>query len=106
MELLVIGDVHGCFHTFSALINEHWNRDKQILVQLGDLIDRGRHSPETLLYAIELQKEYPTNVCFLKGNHEFEAIVYLEEDNEIWLKQHTEYRHWSIYASRAHSRQN
>jgi len=33
MELLVVGDVHGCLHTFSKLIQEHWNRDKQVFVQ-------------------------------------------------------------------------
>ncbi|OAB43729.1 metallophosphoesterase family protein [Paenibacillus glacialis] len=87
MELLVVGDVHGCFHTFTKLINEHWNRDKQILVQLGDLLDRGKFSPETILYAIELKKHNSDKVYFLKGNHEFEVIVHLEEGNENWLKQ-------------------
>lgn len=57
MELFVVGDVHGCFHTFTKLINEHWDREKQIFVQLGDLLDRGKFSPETILYAIELQKK-------------------------------------------------
>ncbi|MGM1045858.1 MAG: metallophosphoesterase family protein [Bacillota bacterium] len=85
--LLVVGDVHGCFHTFTKLINEHWNSDKQILVQLGDLLDRGKFSPETILYAIELQKINPDKVYFLEGNHEFEVTVYLEEGNENWYKQ-------------------
>lgn len=87
MELLVVGDVHGCFHTLTKLINEHWNSGKQILVQLGDLLDRGKFSPETILYAIELQKNNPDKVYFLKGNHEFEVIVHVEEGNENWLKQ-------------------
>ncbi|WP_374019091.1 metallophosphoesterase family protein [Paenibacillus thiaminolyticus] len=87
MELLVVGDVHGCFHTFTKLINEHWNSGKQVLVQLGDLLDRGKFSPETMLYAIELQKNNPDTVFFLKGNHEFEVIVHVEEGNENWLKQ-------------------
>ncbi|SCW62345.1 serine/threonine protein phosphatase 1 [Paenibacillus tianmuensis] len=87
MGLLVVGDVHGCFHTFTKLINEHWDSGKQILVQLGDLLDRGKFSPETILYAIELQKNNPDNVYFLKGNHEFEVIVHVEEGNENWLKQ-------------------
>lgn len=60
------GDVHGCFHTFTKLINEHWNSGKLILVQLGDLSDRGKFSPETILYAIELQKTIPIKFTFLK----------------------------------------
>ncbi|RJX39976.1 serine/threonine protein phosphatase [Paenibacillus pinisoli] len=87
MELLVVGDVHGCVHTFSKLLDEHWDSGKQILVQLGDLLDRGQFSPETLLYAIELQQKYPDRACFLKGNHEFEAIVHVEEGNDNWLRQ-------------------
>ncbi|WP_336245851.1 metallophosphoesterase [Paenibacillus apiarius] len=58
-----------------------------MLVQLGDLLDRGKFSPETILYAIELQKNNPDKVYFLKGNHEFEVIVHVEEGNENWLKQ-------------------
>ncbi|SMF84480.1 serine/threonine protein phosphatase 1 [Paenibacillus uliginis N3/975] len=87
MELFVVGDVHGCFHTFNKLIDDHWNRDKQVLVQLGDLLDRGNFSPETILYAIELQKSNPDKVKFLKGNHEFEVIQHLNEGNENWFRQ-------------------
>jgi len=87
MELFVLGDVHGCFHTFRKLIEDHWDRDKQKLVQLGDLMDRGNLSPETILYAIELQKNNHDKVIFLKGNHEFEAIEYFHKGNENWYKQ-------------------
>lgn len=79
--------MHGCFHTFTKLINEHWNIGEQILVQLGDLLDRGKFSPETILYAIELQKNNPDKVYLLKGNHEFEVIVHVEKGNENWLRQ-------------------
>ncbi|WP_185929410.1 metallophosphoesterase family protein [Paenibacillus popilliae] len=87
MELLVVGDVHGCLHTFSKLIQDHWNRDSQVLVQVGDLLDRGEFSPETLMYAMELQQNNSDQVCFLKGNHEYEAILHVEEGNENWFRQ-------------------
>ncbi|MCP3775258.1 metallophosphoesterase [Paenibacillus sp. MZ04-78.2] len=52
MGLLVVGDVHGCFHTFTTLINEHWDSGKQILVQLGDLLDRGKFSKDIVRFIV------------------------------------------------------
>lgn len=36
---------------------------------------------------LNCKKNNPNNVYFLKGNHEFEAIVHTEEGNENWLRQ-------------------
>lgn len=87
MELLVIGDVHGCYHTFKKLVEQHWDRERQVLVQLGDLVDRGNFSPETLLYAMELQRQHPDRVKLLKGNHEYEIVLYYREGNANWFRQ-------------------
>jgi hypothetical protein len=46
-RILVVGDVHGCYYTFRSLIAQYWRLPQdEILVQLGDLIDRGNYSPE------------------------------------------------------------
>ena len=70
MNLFIIGDVHGCFHTFKTLIEAHWNPENEFLIQLGDLVQKGPHSALTIEYAWQLQKEYPYQCFFLKGNHE------------------------------------
>ncbi|WP_019420534.1 metallophosphoesterase family protein [Paenibacillus sp. OSY-SE] len=88
MNLFVVGDVHGCLHTFTGLLDRHWNPDKERLVQLGDLIDRGNDTPGTLLLAKELRKRYGANAVFLKGNHEYEFSQHIENGpNEYWLPQ-------------------
>ncbi len=56
MNLLIIGDIHGCFNTFKTLLDKHWKSDAEILIQLGDLIDRGNFSAETLLLAHSLNQ--------------------------------------------------
>lgn len=69
MNLFIIGDVHGCFHTFEKLL-QYWQPDKELLVQAGDLIDRGNFAPECINLAIELEERFPGRTVFLKGNHE------------------------------------
>jgi serine/threonine protein phosphatase 1 len=88
MRILVVGDVHGCYFTFKKLLNEHWNNRKDLLIQVGDLIDRGKFSPDTVRYCRELKLKYPDNVVFLKGNHEFEIIEhYYNGPHKNWLRQ-------------------
>lgn len=87
-QILVVGDVHACFHTFRELIQKYWNPETEILVQVGDLIDRGNFSPETVAMARLLENRYPERTAFLKGNHEYEAIRYYESHlNTNWMRQ-------------------
>ncbi len=74
MEILVVGDVHGCYYTFKKLLKKHWDPSSMYLVQLGDLVNKGRHSGRCLKLAMELQAEYPYQVFFLKGNHEMKLL--------------------------------
>lgn len=69
MNLFIIGDVHGCFHTFGELLT-HWQPATDHLIQVGDLVDRGRYVPETVELAQQLNKAWPDNSTFLMGNHE------------------------------------
>ena len=69
MNLFLIGDVHGCFHTFSELLT-HWDPATEHLIQVGDLVDRGRHVPETVELARRLSNRHPGATTFLMGNHE------------------------------------
>ncbi|MBC6698318.1 metallophosphoesterase family protein [Hymenobacter puniceus] len=68
-NIFVVGDVHGCFHTFEELLS-HWQPSTERLVQVGDLVDRGRYSLECVALAISLEVRYPGQTTFLKGNHE------------------------------------
>jgi serine/threonine protein phosphatase 1 len=69
MNLFIIGDVHGCFHTFNDLLG-HWDPGTDHLIQVGDLVDRGAHIPATVEMARQLSHDYPNSTTFLMGNHE------------------------------------
>lgn len=67
---IVVGDIHGCFLTLKALVENQVKLDKtDQLYLLGDYIDRGPRSREVIEYLIQL-KWQGYNVFPLKGNHE------------------------------------
>lgn len=71
-NLFIVGDVHGCFRTFKKLLNDHWNPHSDILLQVGDLIDRGTNSRSTIELCYSISRKYPLSSVFIKGNHEYE----------------------------------
>lgn len=62
-NVIVIGDIHGCFYTLSNLLLKLGSRDgynipeKYVLVSVGDLNNKGPHSIKVLQWAIEMSKQ-------------------------------------------------
>ena len=82
MNLLVVGDVHGCVHTLKAFVKRHWNAQDEFLILVGDVINKGRHSGKTVKYLRKLQKEFPYSVFWLRGNHEHMAAEAVRLDDQ------------------------
>ena len=84
MNYFAIGDVHGQIFKLKALIDKLYIRENDIVVFLGDYIDRGDFSFEVIDFLIDLGKKH--NCVFLKGNHELMFMDYLSGINEdVWL---------------------
>lgn len=79
MNVLVVGDVHGCYYTLSHLIENHWNPKTDFLVLVGDLINKGPHPALCVKMMRKLHKEYPYQVFVLKGNHEDQYLKYHDQ---------------------------
>lgn len=77
--MIVIGDVHGCYNTLVALI-EQLPKDEEICL-VGDMIDRGPRSKQVV--NLVMNDERITTVL---GNHEkFALIAALHpQETEIW----------------------
>ena len=85
MELIVLGDLHGCYSCLKgALLQTSFidrvmrhradpaNHPDVKLVLLGDYIDRGRFGFEGVLRAaLKLLVTFPEHVILLRGNHEY-----------------------------------
>jgi len=84
-KIFVIGDIHACLNTLNELL-EHWNKDTEQLIFVGDLIDRGNFSPETVSLVKKLVKNEDA-VC-LMGNHEYACARAILEKNELsWFRK-------------------
>lgn len=66
----IIGDIHGYYIKLKRLFDiiSGEIRDSDIIIFLGDYIDRGPESFEVIEYLLNLSKMY--NTVFLTGNHE------------------------------------
>ena len=85
-SLVAIGDVHGDFDDFVAILQHtglidkqnHWTGGKTTFVQAGDLLDRGPKPREVMDLMMALEKEAGKaggRVVSLLGNHEMMNIM-------------------------------
>ena len=72
----IVGDLHGqlfdLLHLLSDEIGGSPPDTKYIF--LGDFVDRGHHSIETLSLLLCLKAKYPGCVTLLRGNHEVRGL--------------------------------
>lgn len=85
-KIFAIGDIHGCLNKLRRLIqNMAADPASDMLVFIGDYIDRDEGSKEVVDYVLQLEKSYRRVIC-LCGNHESMFLNYLEgEDEEMYL---------------------
>lgn len=85
MRTIIIGDIHGCYREYKDLLKKvHYNKNKDRLILLGDLMDRGPRSYEMLQWAIRWKEENPESFFMVRGNHE-QMIVEQEKDLDTRL---------------------
>lgn len=97
----VFGDLHGQFGDLMRLFDEYGFPSTAGDITyidylfLGDYVDRGQHSLETITLLLALKIEYPDNVHLIRGNHEaadinalfgfrIECIERMGENDGIW----------------------
>jgi len=71
----VVGDLHGQFLDLLEIFNAMGRAPETNYVFLGDYVDRGSHSVESIQLLVALKVRYPTRVTLLRGNHESRQIT-------------------------------
>ena len=71
---LIMGDLHGHILDLFRVLRKFGPPPKTNYVILGDLVDRGEFSLETVTLVFVLKALYPKNVYIVRGNHEFPAM--------------------------------
>ena len=92
MNIFAIGDIHGCLDELTSLHKKILTHDKfdvknDLIIYLGDYIDRGKNSKEVINQILKL-KNNKIKTVNLMGNHDEFMIDFLfnnKNNIENWL---------------------
>jgi serine/threonine protein phosphatase 1 len=73
---LALGDIHGCLTSLETMLEVIQPTEEDLIVTLGDYVDRGPDSKGVLELLLGLQKSHKT--IHLMGNHEIQMLRALE----------------------------
>jgi len=72
--LRVVGDIHGQFSDLIRIFDQVGWPPAQAFLFLGDYVDRGKQSIETIALLLAFKLKYPDSFFLLRGNHECSSI--------------------------------
>ena len=71
MSKWVIGDIHGCYQEMRLLLNKiDFSPSRDMLISVGDLVNRGPHSVKVLEYCMALENSFKMTL----GNHDLHLL--------------------------------
>jgi len=77
----IIGDIHGCYFTLVELYKKIIIAYPNIPVYtVGDLVDRGNHSYETVSFVIE------NHIYFTPGNHDYMFYHFFKDPQSVFAR--------------------
>lgn len=85
-KIFAVGDIHGCFQKLRTLMGRlPIDPDEDLLVFIGDYINRGAQSKDVIEYLLETRSRIRDTV-FLLGNHEHALLQFCSTGDLEYLK--------------------
>ncbi len=72
---MVVGDIHGQFFDLVHMISKIGDPSAINYLFLGDYVDRGIFSVETIILLLAMKMAHPDRVFLLRGNHESRGMT-------------------------------
>ena len=72
--IVIVGDLHGQFYDLIHMLEKAGDPADINYLFLGDYVDRGKQSLETICLLLAYKIKYPENFFILRGNHECASI--------------------------------
>lgn len=89
-QAIFVGDTHGDLDA-TTKVTEKYLTKNNVIVFLGDYVDRGDHSLENMVHLLRLKVQHPRNLILLMGNHEGFLVKEFYPAN-FWLELSQEKR--------------